>query len=130
MPASAHIELIRAAVMMAAQPGEGEQISLKKLVWLKPVVAKKGMGRLQILLKPSSNGFIEVTVHSPTSSQGDETNTVVFSQGTAVITKREVRKTYEMETILSSCSLGNFTSEQCYSFFQPGVCSMVQTSRV
>ncbi|WP_024631907.1 MULTISPECIES: SDR family NAD(P)-dependent oxidoreductase [unclassified Paenibacillus] len=117
LPASAHIELIRAAVTMAAQPGEDEQINLKKLVWLKPVVAQKGMGRLQILLKPSSNGVIEITVHSPTNSLEDEIDSIVFSQCTAVITKREVCKTCEVETILSRCNLDKLTSEQCYSFF-------------
>ncbi|MBD8837737.1 MULTISPECIES: SDR family NAD(P)-dependent oxidoreductase [unclassified Paenibacillus] len=117
LPASAHIELIRAAVMMAAQPREDEQINLQKLVWLQPVVAQQGMGRLRILLNPSSNGDIEVTVQSPSESQGDGTETMVFSQGTAVITKRGVRKTSEVETILSSCNLENLTSEQCYSFF-------------
>ncbi|WP_440119136.1 SDR family NAD(P)-dependent oxidoreductase [Paenibacillus sp. QZ-Y1] len=117
LPASAHIELIRAAVMMAAHPAKDEQISLKKLVWLKPVVAQKGMGRLQILLKPSMNGDIVVTVHSPSNSQGDEIDTMVFSQGIAVITKREVSKTCEVETILSNCNLENLTTEHCYSFF-------------
>lgn len=56
--------------MMATQPREDEQINLQKLIWLKPVVAQQGMGRLRILLNPSSNGDIEVTVQSPSESQG------------------------------------------------------------
>ncbi|ABQ27260.1 SDR family NAD(P)-dependent oxidoreductase [Geotalea uraniireducens] len=115
-PGVAYLEMARAAVDRAA--GGLKQaltgISLKHVVWARPIIVNDRPVQVHIGLFPEDNGEIGYEVYS----ESPEAGTVVHSQGQAKLLPSSGKSTLDISALRAACNLGTLTPAQCYGGFR------------
>ncbi|WP_342418534.1 SDR family NAD(P)-dependent oxidoreductase [Paenibacillus sp. FSL H8-0168] len=117
LPGVAYLEMARAAVEQVAGSPEDKwtSIRLKDVDWIRPVVVGEESVDVSIGLYPQDGGEIAYEIYS--KSGATDTELVVHSEGRAVIVPVAEIPAIDIETLLEQCSLGSFSSRQCYEAF-------------
>ena len=115
LPGVAYLEMARAAVEQAADSlaEESTSITLKNVVWTRPLVVKDREVRVNISLFYSKDGSIGYEVYS--EADGDE---VIHSQGSATLGSASKVTTLDIKAIQAQCNRGSISSAQCYEVFK------------
>ncbi|MCY7972673.1 SDR family NAD(P)-dependent oxidoreductase [Bacillus spizizenii] len=118
LPGVAFLEIAREAAEKAAGDLEDEQrvVSLKDIVWIRPITIGSEPKEIHIGLYPEDNGDISFDIYS--SSETKEETPMVHSQGRAVISAEVDTPVLDLASIQTECSLDTVTSEQCYTAFR------------
>lgn len=118
LPGVAYLEMAREAAEKAAGDLEDEQrvVSLKDIVWIRPVTMGSEPKEIHIGLYPEDNGDISFDIYS--SSENKEEVPLMHSQGRAVISSEADIPVLDLASIQTECSLDTVTSEQCYAAFR------------
>ncbi|MCX8131440.1 MAG: SDR family NAD(P)-dependent oxidoreductase [Clostridia bacterium] len=118
LPGVAYLEMARAAVSQAAGTSAGNRISvrLKNVVWARPVIVGEQPANVHIGLFPDDNGDISYEIYS--QQGGDNTEPLVHSQGTAVITPNTEEARLDLNAIKACCNLNTVPASQCYKVFE------------
>ncbi|MEG7378239.1 SDR family NAD(P)-dependent oxidoreductase [Bacillus subtilis] len=118
LPGVACLEMAREAAEKAAGDLEGEQrvVSLKDIVWIRPITIGSEPKEIHIGLYPEDNGDISFDIYS--SSETKEETPMIHSQGRAVISAEADTPVLDLASIQTECSLDTVTSEQCYTAFR------------
>jgi polyketide synthase PksM len=118
LPGVAYLEMARAAVEQAVGSLEEGQtgIRLKNVVWARPIVVGDQPNRVHIGLFPEDNGDITYNIYS--ESETGNTEPVVYSQGSAVLSLITEVPTLDLEALKVQCCQNVFSSAQCYEVFR------------
>ncbi|MCY8787193.1 SDR family NAD(P)-dependent oxidoreductase [Bacillus inaquosorum] len=118
LPGVAYLEMAREAAEKAAGDLEGEQrvVSLKDIVWIRPITIGSESKEIHIGLYPEDNGDISFDIYS--SSENKEETPMIHSQGRAVISAEADTPVLDLASIQTECNLDTVTSEQCYTAFR------------
>ncbi|MEC1541502.1 polyketide synthase PksM [Bacillus subtilis] len=118
LPGVAYLEMAREAAEKAAGDLDGEQrvVSLKDIVWVRPITIESEPKEIHIGLFPEDNGDISFDIYS--SSEHKEEALTIHCQGRAVISDEADTSILNLSSIQTECSLDTVTSEQCYAAFR------------
>ncbi|OMF27826.1 SDR family NAD(P)-dependent oxidoreductase [Paenibacillus sp. FSL H8-0259] len=117
LPATAYLEMVRAAVAMSAgeMPEGPLRIRLKHIVWSNPFIAGEGTASVDIALFPETDNEItfDIFSHAP----GEEP--VVYCQGTAVIASGTVEAArMDLDRVRSECAEDSLDAPALYGLFR------------
>jgi polyketide synthase PksN len=114
LPGVAYLEMARAAVEQAAGTlGEHQTgIRLKNVVWARPITVGEQPQQVHIGLSPEENGEIAYEIYSEAEADGVET--VMHSQGKAVLMTIGEVPTLDLRALIAQCSQSTLSSDQCY----------------
>jgi acyl transferase domain-containing protein/surfactin synthase thioesterase subunit/acyl carrier protein len=112
------LEMIRAAIAEAAGTLEEEQtgLRLKNIVWARSIAVNRQPIQVHIGLYPEGNGEISYEIY--TESIEGNTEPIVHSQGTAVLSAIEKAPTLDIKALQVQCSSNIISSNQCYETFK------------
>jgi acyl transferase domain-containing protein/thioesterase domain-containing protein/acyl carrier protein/phosphohistidine swiveling domain-containing protein/SAM-dependent methyltransferase len=113
-PGVAYLEMARAAVENAVGKSDGKhfKVVLKNVVWTRPIKAEKKPVNLLIRLFAKENE--DMTYHIYSQSFDSLTESILHSQGTAIIVRIDDIPTYDINSLKSKCNLKKLTSDDCY----------------
>ncbi|WP_165625713.1 type I polyketide synthase [Bacillus velezensis] len=113
LPGAAALEMVRAAVTLAAEglPGGKAGVRLKQIVWLRPVTALSEGVTLHVKLQPEKNGDIAFEAYA----EGEEP--LVFFQGKAVLEETERAPVLDVEAVQARCGGRRMSKAECYEAF-------------
>lgn len=98
----------------AAVKEKGHSVTLRQVVWVRPVMIEDKPKEIHIALYPEDNGEITYEIYSEAENDEDP---VIHSQGEAVITEQGSAQ-IDIESVKASCNLGIVTAEECYGAFE------------
>jgi acyl transferase domain-containing protein len=118
LPGVACLEMTRAAVEQAVVGMEEDRavIRLKNVVWTRPIVVGDEPVRVHIGLYPEDNGQIAFEIYS--KSREDDAESVVHSQGRAVLSSTAEAPILDLPALKTRCSQISLSSGQCYQAFR------------
>ncbi len=118
LPGVAYLEMARAAVEAATEGlYDGTLgIRLKDIVWSQPAIVDEEPLQVHIGLFPEAGGEIEFEIYGECNDA--ESNTVVYSQGSASIYEAGKAPVLDLTDLSQKCNLGVISSEQCYEAFK------------
>ncbi|MCP6681311.1 SDR family NAD(P)-dependent oxidoreductase [Bacillus nakamurai] len=115
LPGVAYLEMAGEAVKKAAGAEEKYQcISLKNVVWVRPIIIENEPKEIHIALYPEDNGEITYEIYSEAEGRGEDP--VIHSQGEAVITAAEEVQ-LDIASLQAQCGLETVTADECYDAF-------------
>ena len=91
-------------------------IRLKNVVWARPIAVGDQAARVHIGLFPEDNGQIAYEIYS--ESEAVDTEPVVHSQGSAVLSPVAEVPTLDLPALQARCSQSSLSSSQCYEAFR------------
>ena len=115
IPSMIHLEMARAAVIQSAEIFEDVQIGfqLKNIIWNQPIVLKDQPFQVHIGLYPETNHKIDYEIFS-SGVENDPAQTVVYNQGTAILTPVTQFPTLDLAKIKAECNQKNIHSQELY----------------
>ncbi|MGY3837443.1 SDR family NAD(P)-dependent oxidoreductase [Bacillus atrophaeus] len=118
LPGVAYLEMAREAAEKAAGVQEDEQrvVSLKDIVWIRPIVIESEPKEIHIGLYPEDSGEITYEIYSEPEDM--EENPIIHSQGSARIGDVTDIPALDIKTLQAQCSLETVASDQCYEAFR------------
>lgn len=113
LPASACLEMARAAVYEAARPllSEEQQLTFKHVVWTRPIVKTAGEIDVHIALYPEENGEISFEIYDQDSASSNV-------QGGVAIGPKLEQPTIQHEPLLEQVKPSKWIAEQYYEAFR------------
>ncbi|WP_045506063.1 SDR family NAD(P)-dependent oxidoreductase [Bacillus amyloliquefaciens] len=116
LPGVAYLEMAGEAVKKAAAvTDKGHSVTLRQIVWVRPVIVENKPKEIHIALYPEDNGEITYEIYSEAEENGEDP--VIHSQGEAVITEPGSAQ-LDIESVKASCNLGTVTADECYGAFE------------
>nr|WP_260115445.1 SDR family NAD(P)-dependent oxidoreductase [Paenibacillus sp. YPD9-1] len=116
LPGAACLEMARAAVAEATREQDGAVIKLKNVVWTQPVVAGEQPLRVHIGLYPDHDGEIEYEIYR--EDEADPSESVVYSQGRAVLSHMDEKPVLPLKALQEECSQRSLSSNELYQAFR------------
>lgn len=118
LPGAAYLEMAGAAVRQAAGVREYDSkiIRLKNVVWLHPASVDDRPLQVHIALNPEENGDIAFEIYGGIG--GEDSESIVYSQGNAVISGMQEEQFLDIESIKSQCDRESVSSSRCYDVFR------------
>ena len=122
LPGVAYLEMARAAVEQACATKirqEEKGISLKHIVWVRPIVADAEVTTYIELYAPEDDGEIAYEIYSlqPTE-ENSESNRIIHGMGTALLVESLPAPQQNIESLQRQCEQESFTRDQCYEAFR------------
>ena len=116
LPGAAHLEMARAAVKQSSgiEESEGFGIEIRDVVWSRPVVVGVEPVDVHIGLYPQESGEIEYEIYS----EGGEEESVVHSQGVALVKERREAEPINVEQMRRQCGGEFLSGAECYEAFR------------
>ncbi|MET3210645.1 UNVERIFIED_CONTAM: PfaD family protein [Paenibacillus sp. PvR008] len=110
LPGVAYLEMARAALEQAT---DMSSISLKNVVWARPIIAEEDAVSVQIGLFPEENGEIEFEVYSGLDGE------IVHSQGRAVPALSDVEApVLDLASLQAQCGQRERGAAECYDLYR------------
>jgi acyl transferase domain-containing protein len=113
LPAVAYLEMARAAVRETVA-GTG-QISLRNVVWVRPVLAGEAPVTVHVGLYPEEDGEIAFEIYGEPETEAGEP--VVHSQGRAVFTPAAAAPSVDLESLRRECGAA-YDGSRCYDAYR------------
>ena len=114
LPGVAYLEMAREAVTRAAGDAETRSITVRNLVWMRPLVAGQEPLDVHIGLIPKDGGEIDVEIYSGTPGSSEE---VVHARGVAAIGAAVEAPRLDVETLARRYRQHDYSAEACYAAF-------------
>ncbi|MCP4459372.1 MAG: SDR family NAD(P)-dependent oxidoreductase, partial [Cytophagales bacterium] len=116
LPGVCYLEMARAAVEKASGVlVEGTTIHFKHIVWVKPIIVNGSGQRVQIGLSEEEYGQIQYEIYT---SDDNEEDSIVHSQGTVEFKKKEEASLLDIEVLQSQMNQGTLSADSCYKAFK------------
>lgn len=114
LPGAAYLEMVRAAVANAIGMPELDMpvISLKNVVWARPVTVGNNPVNIHIGLLPTEAGEVSYKVYSESEEAGAEP--IVYSEGLSMVNSRSDFQTLDLIDIQSKYQQISFSPEEFY----------------
>ncbi|UJF34762.1 SDR family NAD(P)-dependent oxidoreductase [Paenibacillus hexagrammi] len=116
LPGVACLEMARVAVAEATRAKDGAAIILKNVVWTQPIVAGEQPLRVHIRLYPEGSGEIGYEIYR--DDEANPAESVVYSQGSALLSSDMDRPVLQLKTIQEECNPSSLTYEELYETFR------------
>ncbi|MDK2598879.1 polyketide synthase dehydratase domain-containing protein [Bacillus stercoris] len=117
LPGVAHLELARAAVEQAAEvQGVPCTIKLKNAVWVRPIVVEDQPMQVHIRLSPEESGEISYEIYGHSDVAGEQS--IVFSQGSAVLNPAGNLPAVDLPSLLEQCKESHFSVNEVYDTYR------------
>ena len=117
LPGVVYLEMARAAVAAATGLGnEPRTITLKNIVWLRPVGLGGEPVQVHIGLYPEENGEIAYEVYS--MGETDEAEAVVYSQGSATQAELSQTAVLDLKSLQMKCNQQKVTGTEIYNLLK------------
>lgn len=118
LPGVAHLEIARAAALLAAgrQVDASTAISLKNIVWTRPVIVDVEPAEIHIGLYPEDTGEISYEIYriSGTGSNEHENDSVVYSQGAVSFITNPLPFYLDLPALQEQCQAKSYSREVIY----------------
>ncbi len=120
LPGVAYLEIARAAVEQASGAMNKGQagVCLKNVVWARPIVVEQQPVQVNIRLFQKENGNIVYEIYSDCEMADAETETVIYSQGNAMLSTTSKVPTCDLQALQAECSQLSLSRDQCYEAFR------------
>ena len=112
LPGVAYLEMAREAVRLSLGK-EGEEISLQDVVWITPIAIEDKPKKIDVSILPEENGKIAYEIYTEESGE-----TIIHSQGKAIIGVVEEEKTVDLGELKALCQQGELSGEEFYKLFE------------
>ena len=112
LPAVAYLEMAREAVARAASD---DVLTLREIVWVRPVAVGSEPVELQAALAPEAGGAVSFEIYGR-SGDAPETE-IVYARGIAMTGTRGEAPRLDVAKLASRHETGNFSAEACYAAF-------------
>jgi acyl transferase domain-containing protein/acyl carrier protein/SAM-dependent methyltransferase len=118
LPGVAYLEMARTAVEHSANVAKNDTsvISLKNVIWARPIIIEDKPVSIHIKLLPEDNGEILYEIYS-LNSQKDDTP-FVHNQGTAILHTANETPVLDIALLKTKCNQKQLNSEECYKIFE------------
>nr|WP_322787899.1 SDR family NAD(P)-dependent oxidoreductase [Pelosinus propionicus] len=117
LPGVAYLEIAHAAVVLASGIHEKQNnIKIKNVTWIRPMIVGDKELQVQIRLLPEENGDIHYEIFSQSELGG--TAAIVHSQGRAVLSPVTEPPPLDLQALQRQCSHGTISSGQCYDAYR------------
>ncbi len=119
LPGVAYLEMARAAIEQAAKVSGATGITLKNVVWARPIVVKDDPVDVHIGLFPEENGEIayEIYTRSDSKSGKEDAEPQVHSQATALLNITDEIPALDIESLKAECRQKVLNADECYEAF-------------
>ncbi|TCS93647.1 SDR family NAD(P)-dependent oxidoreductase [Hazenella coriacea] len=114
LPGVAYLEMIRAAVEKAVLEKVQARITLKNMIWVRPMAVTDQLAEMHIRLFSENNGEIAYEFYSESEDQ----EPVVYSQGSVMICSVEEAPTLNIQELQAHCSHRILSSTDCYEAYK------------
>ena len=115
LPGVAYLEMVRAAIARSAAVGEGEEIRLRQVAWLRPIVVGADAVDVDVELLAAEDGGICFEVLS--GEEGSEAGAVVHASGQVVVGACSEAAPVEVSRLRGGCDRW-ITAEECYEQYR------------
>lgn len=118
LPGVAYLEMALVAVKesLGIKGDNGSGVSLRNIVWTRPIVVKNQPQKVHIGLFPQENGEIEFEIYSEREDGGG--NNTVHCRGYAVLQPAGNTPLLDMDTVKGQCSRNTVMADRCYEVFR------------
>ncbi len=119
LPGVAYLEMARAAIEQAAKVSGATGITLKNVVWARPIVVKDDPVDVHIGLFPEQNGEIayEIYTRSDSKSGKEDTEPLVHSQATVLLNTAGKVPVLDIESLKAECRQKVLNTDEYYEDF-------------
>ncbi|HET8774522.1 MAG TPA: beta-ketoacyl synthase N-terminal-like domain-containing protein [Thermoanaerobaculia bacterium] len=114
LPGVAYLEMAREAVARAAGAGEGRSITVRNIVWMRPLAVGQEPLDVHIGLDPKGNGEIGFEIYSGVPGSSEE---VVHGRGVAAIGAAVEAPRLDVAALARRYEQHNYSSDACYAAF-------------
>ena len=114
LPAVAYLEMAREAVARAAGEAEARSITVRNLVWMRPLVVGEEPLDVHIGLIPKDGGEIDFEIYSGTPGSSEE---VVHARGVAAIGAAVEAPRLDVGALARRYQQRNYSADACYAAF-------------
>lgn len=114
LPGVATLEMARAAVEAAVAPenGKDSRITLRNVVWARPITVTDSPVKVNIRLYTEDNGGILYQIYS--NNEEENSADIIYSQGSITISRKSDQPELDLEALKTSLSKVAITHEQLY----------------
>lgn len=118
LPGVAYLEMALAAVgeSLGVKEGSGSAISLKNIVWTRPIIVRNQPQKVHIGLFPQENGEIEFEIYS--LAEDNSGNYLVHCRGYAAQKPAGEIPFLDIETVKGQCNRNTVPADRCYEVFR------------
>lgn len=113
LPGTAHLEMVRCAVVLSSENKNRDVVMLKDISWIQPLIVEGNPIVIHTSLFQLENGQIYFEIYS-----GNEQETTVYSQGHVVLTPRKLETVLDLVALRAECSAATLNTEECYAAFE------------
>ncbi|WP_230646947.1 polyketide synthase dehydratase domain-containing protein, partial [Bradyrhizobium sp. Leaf401] len=115
LPGVAYLEMVRAAVARSAALAEGEEVQLRHVAWLRPIVAGADAVEVHVELLPEEDGAISFEVVS--GEEDSQAGPVVHASGQVVVGAAGQAAALDVSRLRGGCER-SMTAEECYELYR------------
>ncbi len=114
LPAVAYLEMAREAVARALAQADVQTITIRNVVWARPVVVGQEPQQVHIALNPKSDTEVGFEIYSGSPGPQDET---VHARGVAIVGGAMEAPRLDVEALTKRYQQHSFTADVCYATF-------------